>query len=111
MKLIIPNANKVFKKNKTPAKKQSFEQIIIHWLNTNVYDEIMNATPKLSTQEVKVTGHVTVEIPPFEGYYNNKKEFERIVMAKLVPLGYNVEITHDGVGMGDICIITWEQTL
>ena len=114
MKLKIPAANKVFKKDKKAPKKPSVEQIVVDWLNTKVYAAIMNAEPKLSTQSLKVTGSVYVHVP-FEGYgdsHNNKMDFVRITKAKLVPLGYDVEFTYDGTGMkSDICVIKWEHIL
>ena len=114
MKLKIPAANKVFKKDKRLPKKPSVEQIVINWLNTEVFSEIMNAEPKLSPKSLKVTGGVYVHVP-FEGYgdsLDNKVEFVRITKAKLVPLGYDVEFTYDGTGMkSDICIVKWEHKL
>lgn len=114
MKLKIPAANKVFKKNKLPPKKPTVEKIVIDWLNTEVYEKIMIEEPKLSPKSLKITGNVHVHVP-FDGYgdsLDNQKEFVRIVKAKLVPLGYDVEFTYDGTGMGsDICIIKWEHIL
>jgi hypothetical protein len=114
MKLKIPAANKVFKTDKRIPKKPSVEKIVMDWLNTEVREEILSAEPKLSPKSLKVTGGVYVHVP-FEGYgdsLDNKKEFVRIVKAQLVPLGYDVEFTYDGTGMGsDICIVKWEHTL
>jgi hypothetical protein len=114
MKLKIPPANKVFKKDKKAPKKPSVEQIVVDWLNTEVFKEIMIAEPKLSPKSLKVTGSVYVHVP-FEGYgdsHDNKVDFVRITKAKLVPLGYNVDFTYDGTGMkSDICIVKWEHIL
>ena len=111
MKLKIPPANKVFKKNRMPPKPPSHETIVMEWLNTEVYDEIIDAEPKLSTQSLKVTGFVHVEVP-FEGYSDKPNQFKLLTKAKLVPLGYDVEFTYDGGGMGrDICFIKWEHIL
>lgn len=111
MKLKIPPANKVFKKDKKLPKKPSLEQIVMDWLNTEVYDKIINTEPKLSTKSLKVTGFVHVEVP-FEGYHDTPNDFKRLTKAQLVPLGYDVEFTYDGMGMTrDICLIRWEHTL
>jgi hypothetical protein len=111
MKLKIPAANKVFGKDKKIPKKPSMQTVVLSWLNTEVYEEIMGTEPKLSPHELKVTGLIHIEVP-FEGYYEDQNSFKRIVKAQLVPLGYDVEFTYDGTGMGrDICIIKWEHTL
>ena len=115
MKLKIPAANKVFKKDKKLPKKPSMEQIVMNWLNTEVFSEIMNAEPKLSTQSLKVTGRVSVEVP-YEGYYDttprSRNDFILLTKAKLVPLGYDVDFTYDGNGVTrDICIVKWEHIL
>jgi hypothetical protein len=109
MKLKIPEASQVF--NKKPSKKNpSVEQIVMYWLNTDVFRNIMEAEPELTG--LKVTGRVTVEVP-YEGYHDsidNKKEFIKIVKELLKPLGYKVEFTYDGNGVSlDICIIKWEH--
>ena len=111
MKLKIPPANKIFSKDKKLPKKPSMEQIVMDWLNTEVYNKIINAEPKLSTKEVKVIGSVSIEVP-FDGYYDNPNAFKLLVKARLEPLGYNVDITYDGMGMKrDICFIRWEHVL
>ncbi len=114
MKLKIPAANKVFKKDKRLPKKPTVEKIVVDWLNTEVFEQIMVAEPKLSPKSLKVTGIVSVRVP-FEGYddsLDNKVDFVRITKAKLVPLGYDVEFTYDGTGMGsDFCIVKWEHKL
>ena len=111
MKLNIPPANKVFGKYKKLPKKPSLEKIVMDWLNTEVHEAIMDAEPKLSPKSLKVIGHVQVHVP-FEGYTYTPKEFKLLVKAQLVPIGYDVEFTYDGTGMGsDICIIKWEHSL
>jgi hypothetical protein len=110
MKLKIPPADKVFKTDKKLPKKPSIEIIVMGWLNTEVYKEIMCVEPKLSPKSLKVTGRVNVEVP-YE-YYEDKNSFMRIVKAQLVPLGYDVDFTYDGNGVTrDICIIKWEHIL
>lgn len=111
MKLKIPPASKVFKKNRMPPKKPSIEKVVMDWLNTEVLEAITDTEPKLSTKSLKVTGRVSVHVP-FEGYSDNPKEFQLFTNAQLVPLGYEVGFTYDGTGMGtDICIISWVHTL
>jgi hypothetical protein len=111
MKLKIPPASKVFKKNRMPPKKPSLEKVVMEWLNTEVLEAITVTEPKLSTKSLKVTGRVTVEVP-YDGYCDSPKEFVLLTKAQLVPIGYDVEFTYDGMGMTrDICIIKWEHTL
>ena len=108
MKLKIPPASKVFKKNWMPPKKPSLEKVVMDWLNTEVFEEIITAEPKLSTKSIKVTGLVHVEVP-YE-YSDNPKEFQLLTKAQLVPIGYDVEFTWSTEGR-DSCIICWEHTL
>ena len=110
MKLKIPPANKVFKKNRMPPKPPEVGKMVMDWLNTEVFDEIVNTEPHLSPKSLKVTGRVTVEVP-FE-YSTNPREFQMLTKAYIVPLGYDIEFTYSGDGVGrDICIVTWEQNL
>lgn len=72
----------------------------------------MSAEPEWSKPKngkVTVKAQVVEEVPM--EYYSTKNDFVRITKAHLVPLGYDVEFTHDGVGNGDICIISWETIL
>jgi hypothetical protein len=109
MKLKIPAAAKVFGKDKKLPKKPSLEKIVMEWLNTEVHSAIMKAELNLSTKVV--IGRVVVHVP-FDGCTYHPNEFKLLVKSHLVPIGYDVEFTYDGTGMGsDICIITWEHTL
>ncbi len=106
MKLLIPPAKKVFESVQT-VKEPSIETVVLAWLNTNVYKKITSCEPKVSTaRPPKITGSVCLEVP-FE-YFRNQKDFVRITKAHLVPLGYDVDFTHDGVGITELCVINWE---
>jgi hypothetical protein len=105
MKLKIPAADTLFKNTKK-SKKISIEDDAMSWLNSEVYDKIVHTEPKLSTSlPLKVTGCVSLEVPM--EYYGDKVGFEKFVKENLKPLGYKVEFTHDGVGISEICLISW----
>lgn len=111
MKLKIPPSNRVFKKHHMPTKPPSLKSVVMGWLNTEVYEEIMNCEPKISTKASKVIGHVSVEVP-FDGYSDNETDFIALTNAQLVPLGYHVEFTYDGTGRGrDVCLISWSHNI
>ncbi len=109
MKLKIPAANSLLKKKKSPPKNPTIERVVMEWLNNEVYNEIILAEPQLN-KSFEAEGEAYVEVP--WDYSNDPNKFKMLTIAQLVPLGYKVEFTYDGCGMGrDTCIIKWTYNI
>lgn len=99
----IPFAECVFTVEK---KVKTIYDHLAHWLDTEVYETILDTQPKVSTTKpYKIIGDVSIRCPEF--YYSNKKEFETQVKETLKSIGYDVEFGDDGYGEHQMCYIKW----
>ena len=112
MKITLKPANE-----NQPVRKPSLDQVVEKFINEKIQNAIAlvknnsDCTPHKVTKGPfkgsRVFG-VNVEVP-LEAY-GQTKDFYKLCVDTLTPLGYHAEESHDGGGMYSTLYVTWKAS-